>query len=184
MELLSNKMNKVKSTVIHDAGYLKLIDINGYTAVKEDDMVVCIPYLIESNTILLRYENIPPFELVNPLIDKYITVMSKVVNEDGGVRESLSRGLEDEFGIVLKEAKSTEILQPIFINKGNTARYHICILPLMSYDYEMVRNEDAKQMEMKDGNIAININEINNIVIYDLISKYTIDLFKKEYSLF
>lgn len=182
MELLSNKMNKVKSSVIHDAGYLQLIDIQGYKAVKENDMVVCIPYLVESNTVLLRYENVPPFELVIPQIDKYVTVMSTVV--EGDVLEALKKGLEKEFSIVLKDSKKPEILQPIFINKGNTAQYHICILPLMSYDYEMVREDDAKVMEMKDDNVAVNINEINNLIIYDLISRYTLDLFKKEYSLF
>jgi len=182
MDLLSNIMNKIAPTVDYDGGYIKVLNINGYNAVQEKDMVVCIPYLVESNSLLLRYEHIPAFELVKPEIEKYITVMSTVVDND--VEESLRKGLEQQFSIILKDTKKPEILQPIFINKGNTARYHICILPLMSYDYEMVREDDAKVMEMKDNNIIVNINEINNLIIYDLISRYTIDLFKKEYSLF
>ena len=182
MELLSNEMNKNKYDIEYGAGYLSLIDIDGYKAVMENDMVVCIPYLIESNKILLRYEDVPTFKLVTPQIDKYVTVMSTVVDTDP--YEALKKGLEKEFSIVLKDSKKPEILQPIFINKGNTARYHVCILPLMSYDYEMVRQEDDKVMMLKDQNVIVDISDIDNLIIYDLISRYAIDMFKKDYSLF
>ena len=49
--------------------------------------------------------------------------------------EALKRGLALEFGLKLNETIKLEILAPIFLNKGNTAAYHICILPLMEHDY-------------------------------------------------
>jgi hypothetical protein len=183
MELMSKIFNKVKEKIIYSAGYLDLIDIDGYKAVRENDMVVCIPYLVESNQILLRYENVPTFELIKPEVSKYINVMSKVIGTTPV--EALREGLAKEFGIVLKDDVSPEILTPIFINKGNTARYHICILPLMSYQYEQTRPEDnATLLEMRDNNAILNITELNNIIVYDLITRYCLDLFKKSYSLF
>lgn len=183
MELLSSVFNKVKSTELFNAEYLKVLDIDGYTAIQENDMVVCIPYLVESNTVLLRYENIPPFELVKPEVTKYINVMSSVITTTP--EESLKAGLLKEFGIELNENKKVEILTPIFSNKGNTSRYHICILPLMSYDYQQIRIEDEIiTMGMKENNALINVTELNNVIVYDLITRYCIDLFKKEFSLF
>lgn len=183
MNLLSN-LERKEPKVIFDATSLQVLDINGYTAIQEQDMVVCIPYLIEKNSILLRYENIPPYELIRPEIDKYVNVMSTVINKEETPLDALKRGLLNEFGLQLKEDFKPEILSPIFNNKGNTSRYYICILPLMDYDYEQVEPTEIQKIEMKNSNIILNISEFNNVIIYDLITRYTVDLFKKHYSLF
>ena len=77
-----------------------------------------------------------------------------------------------------------EIISPIFLNKGNTSRYHICILPLMNHNYEQIEPTEVEKLQMKNSNIVLNISEIKNIIIYDLISRYTLDIFKQHYSLF
>lgn len=182
MKLLSTIMNKVKSKVLFDADQKCILDIQGTIAIQQPDMVVCIPYLSEKNTIFMKYENVAPFELIRPEISKYITIMSEAITTTP--EEALKTGLEKNYGIILDEKKKFEILQPIFINTTNTARYHICILPLMSYDYEQVRKDDTEAMIMKNSNVLINSNDLNNYIIYDLISRYCIDLFKKEFSLF
>lgn len=182
MELLSNIFNKIKMNVLFEGKFVKVIDVNGDESTQEKDRVICIPYLVETNSILLKYQNVPTFELIKPEIDKYVMAMSASVDKD--VEESLREGLEREFSIVLKEDTKPEILQPIFAYRFSTMKYHICILPLMSHEYEMVREDDAKVMEMKDANVVVNINEINNLIIYDMATRYAIDLFKKSYSLF
>ncbi len=182
MELLSNLMKQEPKTV-QTVNHIEVIDINGYTAIKEKDMVVCIPYLVEQNSILLRYENIPTFNLNRPEINKFVNVMSTVIDTHESPLDALKRGLLTEYSIQLKK-ENVEILNPIFINKGNTASYHICILPLMTYEYEMIQPTDVKELEMKDNNIILNIMELKNIIIYDLITRYCLDLFKQHYSLF
>lgn len=183
MELLSN-IEKKETNVIFDAGHLQILDIAGYSAIQEQDMVICIPYLIEKNQILLRYENIPSYNLKKPEIDNFITVMSTVIEKEETPDTALRRGLLKEFGLKLTNEYKSEILTPIFLNKGNTASYHICILPLMSYDYEEHIPSEVEQLDMKANNVIIHINELKNVIIYDLISRYTIDLFKQHYSLF
>jgi hypothetical protein len=183
MELLSN-IEKSTPKVTFDAGHLQVLDIAGYTAIQESDMIVCIPYLIENNNILLRYENIPTYQIVRPEIDKYLTVMSTVMDKNETPLDTLKRGLLTEYGLKLTDNCKPEILTPIFINKGNTARYHICILPLMSYDFEQVQPSEVQALQMKSNNIILHITELKNVIIYDLITRYTIDLFKQHYSLF
>lgn len=183
MNLLSN-LEKRETKVTFDAGHLQILDIAGYTAIQEQDMVICIPYLVEKNQILLRYENIPSYNLKMPQIDKFINVMSTVIEKEESPEDALRRGLAKEYGIKLSNNKKPEILTPIFLNKGNTASYHICILPLMSYDYEENIPTEIEELQMKESNIIIHINELKNIIIYDLISRYTVDLFKQHYSLF
>lgn len=185
MELLSNLKPAFTPKVIFDSGYLKVLDINNYHAVQENDMLVCIPYFPETGNILLRYESIPTYNFIVPQADKFVCIMSETFKDKETPREALKRGLKEEFGIIINDNVNADILTPIFSNKGNTARYHICILPLMSYDYEQVKPEgDGTEYEMTASNISIQINEINNLIIYDLITRYAIDLFKKEYALF
>jgi hypothetical protein len=183
MQLLSN-IEKKETKVTFDAGHLQVLDIAGYTAIQEQDMVVCIPYLVEKNQILLRYENIPPFNIKRPEIDKFINVMSTLIEKNETPVDALKRGLLSEYGLKISDNTKLDILAPIFLNKGNVASYHICILPLMSYDYEEHVPLDIEKLNMKENNIIIHINELKNIIIYDLISRYSIDLFKQHYSLF
>ena len=149
MELLSN-LQKKEAKVTFDAGHLQVIDINGYQAIQENDMVICIPYLVEQNSILLRYENIPVFELINPAIQKYITVMSTVIEKHESPEDALNRGLLTEYGLKLRDF-NPEIISPIFLNKGNTSRYHICILPLMNHNYEQIEPTEVEKLQMKNG---------------------------------
>lgn len=188
MELL-NKNYKEKKTnntnVLFDSGYLKVLNINDYHAVQENDMLICIPYLVEENSILLRYEEIPTYTYIRPEIDKFICVMSETFETNETPKDVLFRGLKEEFGIILNDKYQPEILTPIFANKGNTAQYHICILPIMQYDYEqIIPTTDGSNIEKNSSNIKVNINELNNYIVYDLITRYSIDLFKKHYSLF
>lgn len=176
---------KKKPTVIFDSGYLQVLDVDGYHAVQEHDMVVCIPYFKESNTILLRYEEIPTYNMIKPEMDKFVTIMSETIKDGEQIEDCLRRGLKEEFGIVLESNYVPEILAPIFMCKGNTARYHICILPLMSYEYDQQMPEgDGTEHEKTANNVSVNINDLKNVMIYDLITRYALDIFKQEYSLF
>lgn len=181
MELMSN-LQRTEAKTVYDAGHFQVIDINGYVGVQEPDMVVCIPYLIEQKKIMLRYENIPTFQIVNPGIDKYVNVMSTTIEKHETPSDALKRGLSHEFGIELKNIQE-QIFQPIFINKGTTARYHICILPLMEHNYQMLEPGEVQKREMINSNILIGLHELKNVVIYDLITKYVVDIFKNEYAL-
>ena len=112
------------------------------------------------------------------------TQLLTVIEKHETPEEALKRGLALEFGLKLNETVKPEILAPIFLNKGNTASYHICILPLMEHDYTDFVPTGAQQLDMKANNVIIQLSELKNIVIYDLITRYTVDLFKQHYSLF
>jgi len=177
--------NKQEPKTLYENEFMKVIEVDGWSVVEEKDSVVCIPYLKETGKILLRYEPIPPFQLINPNVEKYVTIMSETMEEGEEPMDTLRRGLKEEFGIELNANVQAEILTPIFCNKGNTRKYHICILPLMNYDYhQMEPTTDGSEQEKKAQNVALQLNEINAVVIYDLITRYCIDLFKTHYSLF
>jgi hypothetical protein len=170
---------------LYENEFIKVVDVDGISAVQEMDSVVCIPYLKESGKVLLRYEPVTSFQMINPTIEKYVTIMSETLKENESPEDALRRGLKEEFGIHLEANVKVEILTPIFTSKGSTKRYHICILPLMNYEYEQQEPiTDGSVQEINSKNVALQLNEVNSIMIYDLITRYCLDLFKTHYSLF
>lgn len=177
--------SKEQPKQLYSTQWLDVIEVNGWTVVDEKEAVVCIPYFKETGKVILRYEEIPTFKIKNPSIEKYVTVMSETMEQGEEPIDTLRRGLKEELGIVLNQTVKPEILTPIFCNKGTTKRYHICILPLMSYEFEQQEpTTDGSAQEKSAKNVALQLNEIDAVIIYDLITRYCIDLFKKHYSLF
>lgn len=174
---------KKEAKVIFDAGSTQILNINDETVLQQNSKVICIPYLIEKNSILLRYEKIKAFNQIRPEIDKYITVMLSDITEDKSPLETLKTALISMYGIELSTDCKPEFLAPIFLAKDSTALYNICILPLMEYHYTQIIPSELEEMKMKETNIILNTSDLNNIIIYDLVTRYTIDLFKQHYSL-
>lgn len=174
---------KKDAKVIFDAGNTQILDINNQTILQQNNKVVCIPYLIEKNSILLRYENIKAFNQIRPEIDKYITIMQSDIIDDKTPLDVLKDTLISMYGIELKDDVKAEFLSPIFLAKDSTAQYYICILPLMEYQYTQIIPSELEEMKMRETNIILNTSDLSNIIIYDLLTRYTIDLFKQHYAL-
>jgi len=183
MELLSS-LERIEPKVEFTSSDLQILDINGSKCIKHSDTIYCIPYLVEQNAILLRYESIPAFELTRPEIDKYLNVMSTNLEYNETSQESLKRGLLQQFGLELSENKNIEVSNPIFINKIDASKIYFCILPLMEYDYTQIEPTEVEKLEMNATNVLVNIQSFNNIIVYDLMSIHLLEQFKKDYSLF
>ena len=54
-----------KEKVLYKDEHFQIIQFEDWSILKERDTVVCIPYLIETNQIVLRYEYIPTFKYVD-----------------------------------------------------------------------------------------------------------------------
>ena len=91
-----------KDKIIYNDDYFKIIEYEDWHIIQERDAVVCIPYLIESNQFIIRYEYIPPFKYVDGQ-EYHITVISGGIEDGETTERALVRELEEEAGIVLRE---------------------------------------------------------------------------------
>jgi len=183
MNTLSN-IEKQKAKQIFDAETFKVSNVYGNNIIDEKDQIIVLPYLKELNNILLKYQSIPAYETKQPEIDKYAQALTCKVNSEYTINENIKRACINDFGIKIDDNFQLDVLSPIFLYPNSNVRFYICILPLMEYDYEQVLPEEDKKQLMKSKNISVNINELNNVIFYELISRYVIDLFKQHYSLF
>jgi 8-oxo-dGTP pyrophosphatase MutT (NUDIX family) len=175
-----NLFKNKKEDVIYSDDNLKVIKFEEWSIIKEKDLVVCIPYLIESNQIILRYEYIPTFKYVDAQ-DYHITLVGGGVETGEGNDTAILRELEEEAGIVVNEDYKLESLKPLFMSKGATQKVTAYIIPLNEKDYhEKVAQGDGSKIEKKSKSVKVDIKFLGSINTSDLISDYML-LKLKEY---
>lgn len=184
MEKFSSRKNKVykapKNDVLYENDHVKLVEYENWSIITGKDMIVCIPYFIETNQFLIRHEYIPTFKFAEGQ-EYHVTVLSGGVENDEEVKTSLLRELEEEAGIVLREDYKIEDLKPLFVSKGNANKYHPFIVPLNENDYhEVVAKGDGSKSESLSKSVKIDVKFIDSLNTSDLITDYM--LYKlKEY---
>lgn len=176
----SDKFKKVEDDILFDNDYVKVINYEDWSIIKEKDLIVCIPYFIESNEFLIRYEYIPTFKYVEGQ-EYHITVLSGGIEDGEEVKMALLRELEEEAGIVLDKDYDIEDMKPLFINKGHTNKYFPFILPLSEKDFkEVAATGDGSEAESLSKSVKVNAKYIDSLQVSDLITDYML-LKLKEY---
>lgn len=152
---------------------LKIVKYEDWSIIKERDCIVCIPYLIESNQMILRYEYIPTFKYVDGQ-EFHATVVSGGIETGEDPKMALFRELEEEAGIVVSpDYKIEDELKPLFMTKGHTNKYYPFILPLTEKQYhEVIPKGDGSEAEKKSKSVKVDIKFINSVNSSDLITDY------------
>jgi 8-oxo-dGTP pyrophosphatase MutT (NUDIX family) len=167
-----------KEDIVYSNDYVKVINFEDWTIVKESDFVVCIPYLIDSNQIILRHEYIPTYKYVDGQ-DYHITVLSGGIEVGETPERALLRELEEEAGIIVSPDYKVEFMKPLFVSKGNASKYHPCIIQLTERDYhEVVAKGDGSEAEKKSQSVKVDVKYLNSINASDLITEYMIQQMK------
>ena len=167
--------------VLYDGGdRCKVIEYEDWSIIKSKDAVICIPFLIESNQIVLRYEYIPTFKYVDGQ-EYHATLVCGGIENGETPEKAMLRELEEEAGIVLREDYQLEAMKPLFVSKASTNKYHPYIIPLNERDYhEVVAKGDGSKEEAMSKSVKVDVKYINSVNSSDLITDYML-LKLKEY---
>jgi 8-oxo-dGTP pyrophosphatase MutT (NUDIX family) len=167
-----------KEKVLFENGYMKLLDYEGWSIIKESDFVVCIPYLAETNQIILRHEYIPTFKYRDGQ-EYHVTVLSGGIEAGESPERAILREIEEEAGLVISPDYKVEFMKPLYVSKGNSAKYHPCIIQLMERDYhEIIPTGDGSETEKKSQSVKVDVKYLNSINASDLITQYMIEQMK------
>lgn len=168
-----------KDDVVFKTDHMSLVEYEGWSIVDEPDMVVCIIYLIQENLFILRHEYIPTFKYCEGQ-EYHMTVLSGTMEKGEDPKVTLLREIEEEAGIVISPEIEIEFEKPLFVSKGNTAKYHPAIITLTESDYhEIIPPTDGSNAEKKSKTVKLETRYLNSINSSDLITEYMLDKFKK-----
>jgi 8-oxo-dGTP pyrophosphatase MutT (NUDIX family) len=169
-----------KDEVVFDGDKFKIIKYEDWSIVKGGDAIICIPILIETNQIILRYEYVPTYKYVEGS-DYHLTLVAGGIEQGEDPKTALFRELEEEAGIVLREDFSPEELRPLFASKGQTAKFYPFILPLNERDYhEVIAKGDGSKAEAMSKAVKVDIKYLDSLNPSDIFTDYML-LKVKEY---
>jgi 8-oxo-dGTP pyrophosphatase MutT (NUDIX family) len=169
-----------KEKVLYSDDVIKVIEYDNWSIIKEKDLVVCIPYLIEKNEFILRYEYIPTYFLTDGQ-EYHVTVVGGQVETGETIETAILRELEEEAGIVVNKGYKLDNLKPLYISKGLTSKYHPFIIPLNEREYsEITATGDGSEVEKKSKSVRVSAKFIDSVKTSDLITDYLL-LKLKEY---
>ena len=175
-----NEFDDNKDKVLYKDNHFEIVQFEDWSILKERDAVVCIPYLIETNQIILRYEYVPTFKYVDGR-DYHLTLVCGGIEQGETPDRALIRELEEEAGIVLREDFQLEQMRPLFVNKASANKYYPYILPLNERDYhEVVAKGDGSKEEEMSKSVKVDIKYLGSLNSSDLITDYML-LKLKEY---
>ena len=174
------EFKKDKEEPIYQDKHMSVIKFEDWSIVRHKDYVVCIPYLIESNQVILRYEYIPTFKYTDGQ-EYHLTLVGGGTEEGESHDLAITRELEEEAGIVLREDFELEALRPLFLTKMNANKVYPYIIALHEKDYhEVIAKGDGTKHEGMSKSVKVDIKQLKNIQASDLITDYIL-LKLKEY---
>jgi len=175
-----SEFDEPKDKELYSKGPLKLVEYEDWTILKSKDCIVCIPILIETNQLVLRYEYIPTFKYVDGQ-EYHATIVAGGIEPGEDPKTALLRELEEEAGIVIRDDYEIEVEKPLFLTKGSTNRAWAFILPLNERDYhEVVAKGDGSVAESKSKAVKVDIKYIDSISVSDMATAYML-MKAKEY---
>lgn len=182
------KINKEETELKYDGTYLKVVGYNQSEFVKEDDVVVILPYLVDEASILMRSEYVATYQYFYKNYNEYkhitnfLTIISGTVKTGESLKNTVRRELYEEAGVVLSSMYDFDIEKSMFMTKGNVSRYHVCILELRYNDFKVTTPPtDGTKSEKLSKTLKIGLGDLDELRTHDLITEYMLTKFKLEY---
>jgi 8-oxo-dGTP pyrophosphatase MutT (NUDIX family) len=175
------KEKELADEVLFNNDHFSIVKYEDWSVLKTNDSIICIPILIETNQIVLRYEYIPTFKYASGQ-EYHLTLIAGTIEKGEDPKICLFRELEEEAGIVLREDYVIEDeMKPLYSSKSTTNKIYPFILPLNERDYhEVISKGDGSKAESLSKSVKVDIKQIDNLNTSDIITEYML-LKLKEY---
>lgn len=178
-----DEFKPAKDEVLYSDAHMSVVRYEDWSIIKQKDFVVCVPYLIESNQIVLRHEYVPTFKYADG--QEYHLALIGGGREDGETHDvAVVRELEEEAGIVLREDYELEPLKPLFLTKATAAKVYPYIIPLHEKDYhEVIAKGDGTKHEAMAKAVKVDVKYLSNLEASDVITAYVLMKVKEHINL-
>ena len=162
--------------------HMSVINVHDWEVVNEPDMVILLPYFVDRGLFCVRYEYVPPYSYRDPSHTNFITVISGTVEEGEAIKDCARRELAEETGIILGVDYDLQLHKSVHVSKGNTAMYHVFILPIREGEYSIQEaTGDGSESEKKSKTVYYDLDSISNVVPSDVITAYSLMVLRETF---
>jgi hypothetical protein len=172
----NNVDKEEKCEILYQDDDFKILNYKKLNILKEENIVCVLPYFIEMNKIMLKYEKNKYYEYSDGIGDS-LSIFTKEIKEIDTIEKAIRKELEEESGIILRDDYEFEELNTLYKSKTSTCICYMYLIPLNERDYQesipLVMDKDNKP-------IKIDVKYIDKIKISDLLTGYMM-LKMKEY---
>jgi len=168
---LKTKETLNKEEILYKGEGFKVLQFEEWAIIDKRDFVICIPYLMEENKLIIREEYIPSYKYKEGQ-QMHLACVGGGIEKGETPEEALIRELQEEAGIVLRDGVRIEFDKPLFVSKESTQKFYPCILPLMQKDYdEMTIYGDGSLLEKMSNTSKVEKRYINSLLPSDVITE-------------
>jgi hypothetical protein len=168
-----------KEKVHYSNDFIKIVDYEDWSVISGRDGVICIPFLIEQNKIILRQEYIPSYKYSTGQ-ELHLACVGGGIEEGEKPEEALLREIQEEAGLVIRENYKIEFDAPLFLQKSSSIKLYSCILPLTNNDFrEIPIRGDGSKVEKMSKTVAVDIKYINSLIPSDIQTQFMLEKFKR-----
>lgn len=179
----NSKVIEKTEDILFQKGDYKLREAEGWVYMDEPDMVIAIPYIVDENEIILRYEYIPTYK-VRDNKDNYLTVLSGSLKKGEKHLDCLFREIQEETGMAIRPNVEVKLLGDLFVSKGCKAKYHIYFIEVYNSDFEQLDAVgDGSEAEEKSQTIRIPVSHITQLKCEDTITAFCVEFLKNHFQL-
>lgn len=170
---------KKSNNTLYESDYFKIFKKDKWEYIQEPDNACVIPIIVEENKVLVRMEVIPPYQEIDGR-EYHLTCISGTIEEGEDAKTCIKRELEEEAGILLRDNVVIEIFDILHKCKSNSSRFHLCVLPLSSYQYdEVIAKGDGSKWEELSKTVKVNSENIKYLEPSDVVTKYLLEEVKR-----
>jgi 8-oxo-dGTP pyrophosphatase MutT (NUDIX family) len=164
------KLNKEE--ILFKGEGFKVVQFEEWPIIDRKDFVICIPYLMEQNSFIIREEYIPSYKYKEGQ-QMHLACVGGRIEKGETPEQALIRELQEEAGIVLRDGYKLEFDKPLFVGKESTQKFHPCILPLMEKDYdEITIHGDGSLLEKMSNTAKVEKRYLPSMLPSDVITEF------------
>ena len=169
---LRPKKDLQKEEILYKGDGFNVVQFEEWPIIQNRDFVICIPYLMEENKIVIREEYIPSYKYKEGQ-QMHLACVGGRIEKGETPEEALIRELQEEAGIVLRDGYKIEFDKPLFVGKESTQKFYPCILPLMEKDFdEITIYGDGSLLEKMSQTAKVDTKFINSMIPSDVVTEF------------
>lgn len=180
---------KQENDILFNGKYIDVLSYQDHEFISENDTIAILPYFKDEGFILMRHEYNLAYQYKLKDFENYrnttnfLSCITGTVEANESIIQAVRREFYEEAGIVLSEFYPLEIEKKFFKTKNSVSTYYPFLLEINNNEYKSTSIVgDGTKDEEFSRTIKIDVQDLDQIQTFDMITEYLLLRLKNEYN--